>query len=271
MALDGLSGLERSRPWLAPWQPWLAHVLPLLHAGHGVASALNFAAAQLKLGATGVRFVPQSEMPKGVAYEAFIAETACVPTRDNLHDLFNGLCWLRFAALKRRLNALQASELNRLGMGPTRGPVRDALTLLDENAVLIQGPTLLHHALRRRQWQDLFIAHRALWSHTRLNVFGHALLEKLLQPYKSITAHVVWIDDETIPASTPEESESLGTRGDHELEHMVLQRLTPSWLAGKPFLPLPVLGLPGWSADNTQPEFYRDTQVFRPAPIPTVP
>ena len=138
-------------PWLAPWQPWLAHVLPLLHAGYGVASALNFAAAQLKLGATGVRFVPQSELPKGVAYEAFIAETACVPTRENLHDLFNGLCWLRFAALKRRLNALQASELNRLGMGPTRGPVRDALTLLDENAVLIQGPALLHHALRRRQ------------------------------------------------------------------------------------------------------------------------
>ena len=78
-------------------------------------------------------------------------------------------------------------------------------------------------------------------------------------------------DEESLSASTPEALQTPGTRGDHELEHMVLQRLTPSWLAGKPFLPLPVLGLPGWSADNTQPEFYRDTQVFRPAPIPTVP
>jgi hypothetical protein len=32
----------------------------------------------------------------------------------------------------------------------------------------------------------------------------------------------------------------------------------------KPFLPLPVLGIPGWWAPNENPGFYDDTQVFRP-------
>ena len=36
-------------------------------------------------------FVPADLVPPGVAYEAHIACTAQVPTRDNAHDLLNGL------------------------------------------------------------------------------------------------------------------------------------------------------------------------------------
>ena len=43
--------------------------------------------------------------------------------------------------------------------------------------------------------------------------------------------------------------------------------LTPVQWAGKPFLPLPVLGIPGWWPANEDLEFYRDKQVFRPAPL----
>jgi hypothetical protein len=39
--------------------------------------------------------------------------------------------------------------------------------------------------------------------------------------------------------------------------------LTPSLLAAKPFLPLPVLGVPGWWAANEDAAFYRDEAVFR--------
>ena len=38
---------------------------------------------------------------------------------------------------------------------------------------------------------------------------------------------------------------------------------TPAKLALKPFLPLPVLGVPGWWPANELPGFYDDRAVFR--------
>ncbi|WP_146608015.1 DUF3025 domain-containing protein, partial [Burkholderia multivorans] len=40
-----------------------------------------------------LRFVPQAELPPGIAYETHIAATGRVPTRHNLHDFFNALVW----------------------------------------------------------------------------------------------------------------------------------------------------------------------------------
>jgi len=37
--------------------------------------------------------------------------------------------------------------------------------------------------------------------------------------------------------------------------------------ASKPFVPLPVLGVPGWWPANAEPGFYDDAQVFRPPPL----
>src|SRR5690606_326400 len=39
-------------------------------------------------------FVPQADLAAGAAYETHIYQTGGVPTRDNLHDLLNGLVWL---------------------------------------------------------------------------------------------------------------------------------------------------------------------------------
>ena len=58
-----------------------------------------------------VRFVSQSHLPDGQAYEQFIFDTQTVPTRDNLHDFFNGVCWLTFPKTKTKLNQLQAEQL----------------------------------------------------------------------------------------------------------------------------------------------------------------
>jgi len=176
-------------PW---WQPYRALLAawppPGLALDAPVAAGLNaLAAAQ---GGAPVRFVGQQALPGGQAYEAFIRAHGQVPTRDNAHDLFNGLVWLRLPRAKRQLNALQAGEIQRAGVGARRGPVRDACTLFDENAALLHAPDALWQALAQRRWAELFGPLRPLWGQASLLVFGHAALEKLLSPYKSITAHV---------------------------------------------------------------------------------
>ena len=191
-----------------------------------------------------MRFVEQGALPADEPYESFIARTACVPTRDNLHDLFNGLMWLSYPKTKRRLNVIHAEEIAaRGGAAGARGPLRDALTLFDENAAIMQAPVELIEALRARNWKALFIDRRSIWQSARLTLFGHALLEKLMQPRKAITAHVWLVEDLTDDA--------------------IASSLVPERLAAKDFLPMPVLGVPGWWPENETPAFYDDADVFR--------
>lgn len=200
-----------------------------------------------------VRFVPQADLPAGTAYEQFIFDTGCVPTRENLHDFFNGLCWLRFPLTKQRLNQLQAAEIAAAGVREVRGPLRDALTLFDENAALLQAPEPLWEALTARDWQRLFVTLRPLWAQARLVLFGHALLEKLVSPYKSITAHVL---REPVPMALGDDLAAW--------DAWLSSGLRAAQLAAKPFTPLPVLGVPGWWPANEAPGFYADATVFRP-------
>lgn len=200
-----------------------------------------------------LRFVPQADLSAGTAYESHIFDTGSVPTREGLHDFFNGLCWMRFPLAKRRLNQLQASAIASAGVGQVRGPLRDALTLFDENAALLQAPEPLWQALRARDWQQLFVTLRPLWAQTRLVLPGHALLEKLVSPYKSITAHV-W--REPVPMALGEDLAAW--------DGWLAGRLQADLLVRKPFTPLPVLGVPGWWAANAEPGFYADSLVFRP-------
>ncbi len=233
-------GIAWDRAWLAPYRHAGRDLCRRLESGASVASALNEGADAGSL----PRFVPHAQLPGGEAYEAFIARTGAVPTRDNLHDLFNGLVWLAFPRVKRRLNELQAGQIARLGIGPTRGVLRDALTLFDENAAWLQASPELVDALRRRDWRTLFIERRSDWPTARLTVFGHALLEKLAQPRKAITAHVWCLPEDTVDA-----------------ESAVQDLLASDRLAARQ--PLPVLGVPGWWPGNEVPAFYDDPAVFR--------
>ena len=212
------------------------------------------ASATLALGSGGaVEFVPQSKLPADIAYEAFIFSHKRVPTRDNLHDFFNGLCWLRFPQTKLRLNFLQAQEIASEGVGATRGPLRDALTLFDENVLLLQASDNLWCALQVRDWGKLFGELRDEWQSAHIIIFGHALLEKLVAPYKSITAHVFRI------------ASDVDAKDEQALDDWLSNNLQPEYLATKPYLPLPVLGIPGWWPENEDLSFYSDTQVFRAA------
>ena len=196
-----------------------------------------------------VQFVPQSALLAGEAYEAFIYRTGQVPTRDGLHDFFNGLCWLHFPLTKRRLNQLQAAQIAESGIQPVRGPARDGLTVFDENAAFFQGPDALWDALAAKDWQSLFVTLRPLWAQARLVLFGHALLEKLVSPRKPITAHVY--------------RAQAATNSIADLDAWMAADLSAEKLATKPFAHLPVLGVPGWWPANEDPSFYADASVFR--------
>ena len=212
------------------------------------------ASATLTLGSgRAVEFVSQSELSSDIAYEAFIFSHKRVPTRNNLHDFFNGLCWLRFPQTKLRLNFLQAQEIASQGVNATRGSLRDALTLFDENVLLLQSSDELWQALQNRDWTKLFGELRDEWQSAHIVIFGHALLEKLVAPYKSITAHVFRI------------ASDVDAKDDQALDDWLATKLQPDYLATKPYLPLPVLGIPGWWPENEDLSFYSDTQVFRVA------
>jgi hypothetical protein len=242
-----VADIDWAAPWLADWRTLGEPIAQQVVTGIPQTQALN------AVRRSPLRFVPQAELPVAAAYESHIFDTGCVPTREGLHDFFNGLCWMHFPLVKRRLNQLQAGAIAAAGVGQVRGPLRDALTLFDENAALLQAPDALWQALLARDWSRLFVNLRPLWAQARLVLPGHALLEKLVQPYKSITAHV-W--REPVPLTLGEDINAW--------DHWLAPRLDPDTLAHKPFTPLPVLGVPGWWAVNEEPGFYDDVGVFRP-------
>lgn len=241
-------GIDWSQPWYQPWRAPGEAVAARVAAGAPLHEALN------AVGACPVRFVPAQELPADVPYEQYIHATGNCPVRPGLHDFFNGLCWLRFPRAKRALNWLQAQEIARAGIGPRRGPVRDAITVFDENGAVLSAPPLLWDALEQRQWRRLFVDLRPLWREARLVVFGHALLEQLAVARKPLTAHV-W------RAECAMESEAAA-------DAWLAGRVSAEALAAKPFTPLPVLGVPGWWPGNENFSFYDDSLVFRPARRP---
>ncbi|MPM13846.1 hypothetical protein SDC9_60206 [bioreactor metagenome] len=248
-AVEDFAQIDWQRPWLAALEPTGRRLAALVLQGASVADALN--ASRLP----GVfRFVGQEALPPGVAYEQFIFDTKSVPTRNNLHDFFNGLIWLHYPATKRLFNQWQAAAIAAQGVGAVRGPLRDAITVFDENGALWFAPQPLRDALRRREWRRLGEELRPLWRQSHLVPFGHALLEKLVRPRKSITAHVYLAD--ALPASAHADV-------DVAVDAWMPAHFQPDSFARKPFNPLPVLGVPGWWSDNENFCFYDDSIVFR--------
>lgn len=252
-------------------RPWYDAVRPAYDAlaldSEDFAAAFNRNAARLALRNhrdLPVAFVPQESLPEGMAYEEFISATGNVPTRDNLHDFFNGLVWQTFPLIKRELNALQAAQIAAAGgVGKSRGPARDAATIFDENAALLvvrastEGRALVDE-LRAHCWEGALFEKRALFGpHAQLWLFGHALMEKLVAPRKAITAHtrVVFVDDDYF-ALAPD-----AQRG--WIDASVAATLRGEGLTTAGFTPLPVLGVPGWWPGQDR-DFYLDATVFRP-------
>ena len=249
--------------------PWWDDYRPLLEqlggAGMPGTQRLNelLPRGTVSGGGERLRFVPASRIP-GVDYEKHIFETGEVSTReDNRHDLFNALAWCRLPKLKAVMNALHHAHLGEQYEG-RRGPQRDALTLLDESgAIVISRERALLEALSERDWQRAFVELRQGWAaNTRVVICGHALLEKLLTPYKAITAHVLLMHTDSSPARLHEEG--FVVRLDERLADQLHQGLcrSPADLS-----PLPLMGMPRWwPVAEQDAAFYGDREVFRPPP-----
>jgi hypothetical protein len=156
------------------------------------------------------RWLAQHDSPwrlaaPGGAYEAEVC-AGSIPTRDrSWHDAFNVLVFARWplakAALHRRMLAMR-------GLRATPG-VRtrpeDALTLVDETAIVFAGSVhamaALAHARGTRHTSDdaeLAAIDRIVHTqHVAVHVFGHALLEHAVLRRPTIRAGVVTlvIDD----------------------------------------------------------------------------
>lgn len=265
-------GLSRAC-WTAPWFAAVAAGARGIDWSDppGALAALDARASAAGIvTATGLplRFVDAAslEVP---AYEAHIFATGQVPTRTSgdgfCHDALNALAWLRFPRVKARLNALQAREIARDGLGERRGPLRDAATLFDENAVVLavsrhDAPARsVLDALRAHDWHAAFVAGRDAWGRGLVPiVFGHALMQKLLRPFPSITAHAWALD---VPPSCVGPDADAWCRAVDAALPASLETMLRSREAR---MPLPVMGVPGWCADNAAPAFYEDVAVFRP-------
>ena len=102
--------------------------------------------------------------------------TGQVSTRENSwHDLFNALVWCRLPQLKVAMNAVHYQHLEEES-GGRRGKQRDALTLLDESGVIVNGSHAgVLEALAARDWQQAFVGYREAWAgETQVLVCGHA-------------------------------------------------------------------------------------------------
>lgn len=250
------------------WQrPWLSHLRELgsmISSSSDWMSAANQVASQRGLSnanAKPISFVPQKNIPDLSGYEVHIYNTGEIPTRDNLHDFFNALMWLQFPKIKQILNQMQYVEIQRMlhasPKAAERGKQRDAATLFDENcALVISSDTSFLDALKARRWKEILMIDSSQFSNRcEVILFGHALIEKLITPYKAITAHVwnVTVESDWFELSTDERR--------FWLDQRVAEDLARGFRTSD-FNHLPILGVPGWW-DGQSDDFYDDATVFR--------
>jgi hypothetical protein len=216
-------------------------------------------------GGAPIRFVPPAApSPEFSAqYEVRVFETGEVQTRlDNWHDLFNALVWLAFPKTKSALNGHHYEEIKARRGERLRGTARDVLTLFDEGGIVVAAAgTELPDLLRDAKWKDLFWKRRAdVLGSMRFYVFGHAIYEKALEPYKGVTAKALIVDTTTDFLGTPlarQLSQLDASAADYFSRKQALA-------STRSLPPLPILGVPGWEPANAFENYYDDRTQFRP-------
>ena len=245
LGADGFPTLHDCNALLAARQPAIT-----VHSGHSL------------------RFVPQEygKLSFEAQYEPRCYLKGEVPTRaNNWHDLLNALVWLTFPKAKAAINTRHyraLTEEDNTARRSQRGTVRDTNTLLDESgAIVAVADPELAALLRNFRWKELFWHRRAdVQSSMGFYVFGHGLCEKALRPYVGMTGQGLLLPVEQAFFSWPSEQ---------QLAH--LDDLLADYLSApehcrstRELAPVPLLGVPGWTAENEDAAYYDNTHYFRP-------
>lgn len=214
-----------------------------------------------------IQFVPSTELGDDT-YEHRIYTAGQISTRpDNWHDLFNAMIWMLFPAMKAAMNSLHYNALSQHSKG-SRGPLRDALTLFDECGVIVFSNRFdVLSLLAERDWNTAFQS-PAFSNDVKLVISGHAMLEKYLSPYKSITAKAIYVSVPTDFLDMPRQDQLA------VLDKDIATRLLSGELLTSPacLAPLPLAGIPGWWPHDPQNHsFYDDPRVFRAPPAGLMP
>ena len=236
----------------------------------GALNQLAQQSAQPIVNASGhpIRFAAQNVNPAALDYETQIFDSGIVPTRpNNIHDLFNALVWLTFPHTKAAINGRHIAARGEHAGGRNRGPVQDALTLFDECGVVVASdrPDLLE-MITAFQWKKLFWKHRAaVKQHMRFFLFGHGLMEQMLAPYVGLTGKALLINIDTawLEASGPRPPSTSELLRHIDVSSRALIASAASLSQGSDLVPLPLLGIPGWSPENEIESYYDDAQYFR--------
>jgi hypothetical protein len=262
MAGRGMPALDA--PIFAALTPLLGRLPPDRFPRHEELNALTTPSVASGGGAP-IRFVPPAA-PSGefsAQYEVRIFETGEVQTRpDSWHDLFNALVWLAFPKTKAVLNGHHHDEIRARRGEPLRGTARDVLTLFDEGGIVVaSAEPQLSGLLCEFRWKELFWRRRAeVLRSMRFYVFGHAIYEKALEPYKGVTAKALIVEAAPGLLDTPL------ARQLTELDARAADYFsgTQALASTHTLSPLPILGIPGWEPANACEEYYDDQAQFRP-------
>lgn len=210
-----------------------------------------------------LRFAAQLTGAANIGYEAQIFSTGAVPTRrGNLHDSFNAFVWLTFPQTKAALNARYVAAQNAAANSPPRSRAQDALTLFDECGVIVASdrPNLLA-LIEAFQWKELFWRRRGeVERQMKFFLFGHGLMQQLLNPYIGLTGKAL-----LLPVETALLKAAPGVARSHvDAACRTLIAAPGSLSRSRDLLPLPVLGIPGWTPENVAEAYYDNVQYFRP-------
>lgn len=210
-------------------------------------------------------------------YEPRCYLTGEVQTRtDNWHDLLNALVWLTYPKAKAAINVRHFQALTEKRPALTenlpaltsaaetrseRGAVRDTNTLLDESGVIVAyADVALAGLLRSFQWTELFWQRREeVQAGMGFFLFGHGLYEKAMQPYIGMTGQglLLAVEPSFFTWSKAQQLAHLDSRLADYLSEPEHCRST------RELSPVPLLGVPGWTADNDCAAYYENTDYFR--------
>ena len=135
------------------------------------------------------------------------------------------------------------------------------MTLFDEGGVIVTArDRALLQLLANFEWKRLFWENRnRVSTDMRFYLFGHAIYEKALHPFTGITARGLLFEVDGGFFAAPLETQL------DRVDALAANRIAePSSLRSpRELAPVPILGVPGWCAENERESYYDNRDYFR--------